>query len=713
MSLTMSRYTNALLLALGLPLAAPAAVLEADIAVFGATSGGIAAAVQATRMGRSVVLLESGRYLGGLTTGGLGATDIGNKAAIGGVSREFYQRIARHYARDEAWTLESRADYFARRRGSQTAATDLSATNATMWTFEPHVADLVFADLLREAKVPVHLNWRLAGARKEGARLIEITSTSGDVCRAAMFIDATYEGDLMAAAKVSFHVGREANATYGETLNGIRASTPKHQFTVAVDPYVKRGDPASGLLPFIQPGDGGRPGDGDHRVQAYNYRLCYTTNALNRLPHVAPPGYDPARYELLARYIEARLAAGRATRLDDFWHPIWMPNHKTDINNNGGFSTDFIGANYDYPAADYATRERLDREHEHYLRGFIHFLATSPRVPENIRREMARWGPAKDEFRDTAGWPRQLYVREARRLVGELVMTEHHCRGKEKVHDPVGLAAYAMDSHNCQRIVKNGRVENEGDVQVPPSSPYPISHRALVPKAAECVNLLVPVCLSASHIAYGSIRMEPVFMILGQSAATAASLALADRVPVQQVDYARLRARLLADGQVLEWTAAARAQGASRPADVATIHPRSLPGTVLDDADGVRTGDWTEGSVPGARRVGVGYLHDDNANKGGASITWTPSLPAAGLHEILILAPPHSNRASNVPVTVTIQGSAPRTFRIDQRSTTEGGFFSLGEFELPAGRGTTVTLGNAGTDGYVVADGVQFLPLGK
>lgn len=704
----MNARTLSTLAALFVAVTASSEVIVADIAVFGGTSGGIAAAIQASRMGKSVVLLEPSQYLGGLTTGGLGATDIGNKSAIGGISREFYGRIARHYARDAAWTRETRADYFAKRGSGQSAASDLTSSNATMWTFEPHVADRVYDAMLREAKVPWRLGQRLAGVKKVGAHITEISLGNGDVCRASVFIDATYEGDLMAAAKVSFHVGREANATYSETLNGIRAQTPKHQFTVPVDPYVKPGDATSGLLPFIQPGDGGKPGEGDHRVQTYNYRLCFTTNAANRLPNTPPPDYDAAKFELLARYLEALVAAGRKPRLAEFWNPIWLPNHKTDINNNGGFSTDFIGANYDYPAADYTTRARIEREHEHYIRGFIYFMATSPRVPEDMRREINQWGPAKDEFKSTGGWPRQLYVREARRLVGEVVMTEHHCRGREQATDSVGLAAYNMDSHNCQRIVKNGRAENEGDVQVAPMQPYAISYRALVPKAIECDNLLVPVSLSASHIAYGSIRMEPVFMIMGQSAATAASLVMDEGVAVQRIDYARLRTRLLADGQVLEWKGPP-----GRAADVAVINPRSLPGVVLDDADGLKQGEWQDGSLAGTRRVGAGYIHDGNANKGSISISWTPELPKAGEYEILAIAPPHANRASNVPITVRMKDGPPKTLKINQRSTSEGGFFSLGEFSLPAGKGTTVTISNAGTDGYVVADGVQFLPLAK
>ena len=681
-----------------------AEVIEADVCVFGGTSGGIAAAVQVSRMGKRAVIAEPGKFLGGLTAGGLGATDIGNKAAIGGISRDFYRRIAKHYANDSAWRWETRADYFAHRGSGQSKASDLTSADATMWTFEPHVAEIVFSNMLREAKVEVRFDQRLASARKESGRIREIVMESGNVYRAKMFIDATYEGDLMAKAGVSYHVGREANRVHGETLNGIRAETPKHQFTVAVDPYLKKGDPSSGLLPFIQPGDGGTPGEGDSRVQTYNHRLCFTTNVANRLPLAPPPNYDAAKYELLARYLEALVAVGRKPKLSEFWNPIWLPNQKTDINNNGGFSTDFIGANYDYPEGNTATRERIVREHEDYIRGFLHFLATSPRVPESMREEMRRWGPCKDEFLSTGGWPRQLYVREARRMISDVVMAERHCRGQEKAPDSLGLAAYNMDSHNCQRIVKRGRAENEGDVQVAPMSPYPISYRSLVPRAGECGNLFVPVCMSASHIAYGSIRMEPVFMIFGQSCATAACLAIDDGVPVQQVNYEKLRVRLLADKQVLEWKG-----GATATASVPPIDPKSLRGITLDDTDGVKTGDWQEGSLAGARRVGTGYLHDGNANKGGVSISWTPELSEAGEYEVVLLYPPHPNRATNVPVEVAIEGRPAKEVKVNQRSTADGGFALLGIFTLPSGKRTRVTVSNRGTDGYVVADGVQFV----
>ena len=512
---------SSVLLGGSLPMGAE--VIEADVCIYGGTSGGVMAAVQARRMGKTAVVAEFGKHLGGLSSGGLGATDIGNKAAIGGLSREFYQRLGKHYGEEESWK------------------------------FEPHVAEKAFNEMAREAGVPIFLEQRLSRVQKEGNRVAEAVMENGNVFRAKMFIDASYEGDLMAQAKVSYRVGREANSFYGETLNGVRVSTPKHQFQVAVDPYVRPGDPASGLLPFMQAGGLGNNGEGDRSVQAYNFRLCFTTNEANRLPVAPPPRYDPAKFELLARYLEALVDAGRKPQLSEFWNPIWLPNGKTDINNNGGFSTDFIAANHEYPEGDPQTRSRIWKEHEDYTRGFLTFLAMSPRVPAEMRAEMKTWGPCKDEFPDTGGWPYQLYIREARRLVSDYVMTEQNCRGLAQAPDPIGLGAYGMDSHNCRRITRNGNAFNEGDVQAHGFRPYPISYRSIVPGVGECENLFVPVCLAATHIAYGSIRMEPVFMILGQSAATAACLAIEDKVSGQQVIYEKLRSRLLRDNQILAW----------------------------------------------------------------------------------------------------------------------------------------------------------------
>ncbi len=518
----------------------------ADIVIYGGTSAGIVAAIQAQQMRKQVVLIEPSKHLGGLTTGGLGATDIGNKQVIGGLARDFYRKVHEYYARDAAWNREKPDEYNARNP-------HYSATDDTMWMFEPHVASSIYEQMLRDAGVRLKLVVgerldRQHGVKKSGQRIESITTESGREFSGRMFIDATYEGDLMAAAGVSYHVGREANSIYDETLDGAepKLNDKNHRFLKAVDPFVKPGDSSSGLLSGIHSKSVPPTGSGDKLVQAYCYRLCTTDVAENRRDWPKPADYDESRYELLLRNFEA--GDERAP-----WHPLWMPNRKTDTNNNGAFSTDFIGGNYEYPDADYATRDKIAADHRSYQQGLLWTLANNPRVPDKVRAEFKRLGLAKDEFADNDNWPTQLYVREARRMIGTYVMTEHNCRGKEVVEDSIGMGAYGMDSHNCQRYVtEDGHVQNEGDVQVAGFKPYPISYRAILPKAEECENLLVPVCLSSSHIAYGSIRMEPVFMILGQSAATAASLAQDEGVPVQKLDYKKLRERLLSDKQVLE-----------------------------------------------------------------------------------------------------------------------------------------------------------------
>ncbi|MGC9327134.1 MAG: FAD-dependent oxidoreductase [Candidatus Hinthialibacter sp.] len=528
---------------------------EYDIVIYGGTSAGVATAVQASRMGKTSVILEPGSHLGGLTSGGLGATDIGNKGAIGGVSREFYRRVADHYANDDAWIYQNRSEYKSRRESPQ---------DNSMWTFEPHAAENIMKEMAASAGVEVIYNQRLDlknGVAKENRRITSIRMESGQIYSGKMFIDATYEGDLMAKAGVSFHVGRESNATYGETLNGVQfnlfyrtkqgrtfRNAANHNFNRPISPYVVLGDPSSGLLPGVHGENPGNPGEGDHRIQAYNFRLCMTDAPENKVPFPQPENYNALRYELLLRYLQAGV-------FDVINLSTPMPNRKTDTNNYGGFSSDNIGMNYEYPNGDYQTRERIFQDHVDYQMGMMWFLCNDPRVPEDVHESMNRWGLCKDEFQDTNGWPHQLYVREARRMISDLVMTQHHCEGEKIASDPVGLAAYGMDSHHCQRFAAYGIVRNEGNVEVGVSKPYPISYQAIRPHKEECENLLVPVCVSASHIAFGSIRMEPVFMVLGQSAATAASLAIDGGLAVQDVDYQKLRTRLLEDKQILHWPA--------------------------------------------------------------------------------------------------------------------------------------------------------------
>jgi len=508
-----------------LPAVNPPRVIEADVCVYGGTPGGVMAAIQAARMGKKAVLVEFGKHIGGLTSGGLSATDGGKSA--GGISLEFYKAVGRA-------------------------------------GFHPAAAEAQFRKMLTEAQVTTFLEHRLIQAKTEAGRIVEIKMENGNRFRAKIFIDATYEGDLLAVAGVSYHVGREANSVYNETHNGVSffRKPGGNQFRKPVDPYIVPGDSKSGLLPRISQEPLGAKGDGDGRLQAYNFRMFFEKDGL---PFPKPAGYDPSQYALLLRY----MAAGG---------PCGINIHPGDVNNDDGFSTDNIGANYDWPDGPgrevtkpvpvqrhvnldqtgyltklYQLREKIYQEHITYQQGLCYFVANDPQVPEDVRGKMKAYGLTRKDFVETGGWPHQLYIREGRRMVSDYVMTEANCIGQEVPNDSIGLAEYTMDSHNVRRLVVNGKAANEGDVQKGTPHPYPVSYRAIVPKANECINLLVPVVLSSSHIAYGSIRMEPVFMVLGQSAGTAAVMAIDNNRPVQKVDYQALRTRLLADKQCLDY----------------------------------------------------------------------------------------------------------------------------------------------------------------
>jgi len=521
---------------------------RADIIVYGGTSAAVTAAVRAARDGKQVIMVSPDHHLGGLSAGGLGFTDTGNKEVIGGLSREFYHRIYLHYQQDSSWKWQKKEAYG--NKGQGTPAMD--GEERTMWIFEPHVAEQIMEDFIRENKISVYRNeWldRKAGVKKKAGKIISIRTLSGTVYEGKVFIDATYEGDLMAAAGVSYHIGREANSVYNERWNGVQTGVFQHghHFKTEIDPFKVPGDRSSGLLPGISDQPPGRKGEGDAKLQAYCFRLCLTNHPENRVTFPKPDGYDPQNYELLARVFQSGW-----TELFDKFDDI--PNRKTDTNNHGPFSTDYIGMNYDYPEASYEERKKIIKAHEDYQKGLYYFMITDTRVPAALQEKLKTWGLSKDEFKDNGNWPHQLYIREARRMAGDYVMTEHEVLGKKEVSRPIGMGSYSLDSHNTQRyITEKGFVQNEGDIGVSAPKPYSIDYRAIVPKMAECRNLLVPVCLSSSHIAYGSARMEPVFMILGESAATAASLAIDDKVSVQEVDYSTLESRLLKNNQKLRF----------------------------------------------------------------------------------------------------------------------------------------------------------------
>jgi hypothetical protein len=539
---------TALILSVGCRSESGSDTYKADVIVYGGTSSAVAAAVQVSVMGRSVIIVSPDMHLGGLSSSGLGFTDTGNKEVIGGLARQFYQLLYQHYMKPESWNWQKQSEYGNKGQGNPA----IDGENRTMWIFEPHAAEEAFETMIKQNNIKVFRDeWldRETGVVKNNGAIISIKTLSGKIFRGKVFIDATYEGDLMATARVKFTVGRESGSVYNEQWNGIQKGVYHHghYFKDNIDPYKVPGDPSSGLLPRISAETPGENGTGDKKIQAYCFRLCLTKLPENKVPITKPAGYDSTQYELLARL--------SATRWNEFfgkYDPI--PNLKTDVNNHGPFSFDNIGMNWDYPEASYERRKEIIKEHVLYQKGLLYFMATDLRIPAVVRETMNQWGYAKDEFKDNGNWPYNIYVRESRRMLGEYVMTENDVLGKRAVPKPVGMGSYTMDSHNVQRYVTpEGFVQNEGDIGVSAKQPYQIDLGAILPRKEECINLVVPVCVSSSHIAFGSIRMEPVFMILGQSAGTLASIAIKKGESIYDVPYDELKAKLESEGQILKY----------------------------------------------------------------------------------------------------------------------------------------------------------------
>ncbi|WEA01458.1 FAD-dependent oxidoreductase [Mucilaginibacter sp. SJ] len=638
-------------------------LITTDVCVYGGTSAGVIAAYTAKKMGKTVILIEPGKHLGGMSSGGLGYTDIGNKYVVTGLARDFYRRIGTHYGKFE------------------------------QWIFEPKVAEGIFNDYVKRAGFPVLFGSRLIKVKKEGNQLKEITvensykpsAATNKTIRAKVFIDCTYEGDLMARSGVSYTVGREANSQYDETINGVEL-LDKHQFPDSIDPYKVPGDAKSGLLWGISKEVLQTNGAGDKKVQAYNFRITLTNVPENRISISKPENYDPKKYELLIRLKEKQPWKS----IFDVFIISKMPNGKTDINNNGGFSTDMIGMDWEYPEADYNTRAQIWKEHEDYTKGFFYFIGNDTRIPGNIRDEMKQWGYPKDEYTDNGNWTPQLYIREARRMIGELVMTQHHCQGKEQVEDGVGMAAYGMDSHNCERLVVNGIVKNEGDVQVHGFAPYAVSYRAIVPKQKEAANLFVPVCLSASHIAYGSIRMEPVFMVLGQSSAVAACQAIDKKIAIQQVNVKEVQSLLRAD----------------------PLADGSMPEVLVDNEDSHVTGDWKTEKSGG---YGPTYLTDNSKAETAKSVRFIPEKLKKGAYHVYTYFPKVMNPATKTYITI-YDGDKATEKIINQsdlqvEGQTSGEWLPLGLYNFSGENKAYVEISNKNADGVIVADAVLFVPV--
>ena len=637
--------------------------LECDVCVYGGTASGVIAANAAARMGMDVIVIEPLSRIGGMTSGGLGRTDIGNKQVVRGLALDFYRKLGKHYG------------------------------NLENWLFEPSAALEVMEGYLDDPHIRVYTRYHLCGIEKKGTDISSILIAGGEDTlriRAREFIDAGYEGDLLAEAGVSFRIGREDNSEYGERYNGVQM-LHQHQFPDGVDPYVEPGKPESGLLWGISDQRLLPDGTGDSLVQAYNFRICLTDSLENLIPLSKPENYDPSRYELLARLYEAQ-----PDMRDINQYFIWslMPGRKTDINNRGAFSTDMIGMNYNYPTASWDEREKIIRAHRDYTLGLLWFTATDPRVPAVIRDFVGKWGLPKDEYVDSDHFTPQLYVRESRRMIGEYIATQADCENRTCVQDGIALAAYKMDSHNCQRIVvsKDGRdmVKNEGDVQVPGGVPYPISYRSITPKREECTNLLVPVCCSASHIAYGSIRMEPVFMCLGQVAGMAASLAVQKHLGrIQDVDYKEIN-KIMSVNPYLDGR---------------------VPDVLIDDPEAeVIKGNW-ERKTRG-KGYGPSFLigsPDDGAVRYSATAPVTADYAAYAYF--------HKDSALNPLTCFSFPDGQKLMVRQDELSVygpASGGWHYLRNLSLSKGELFSVEIGGDGRPGApVCADAVLLLPLNQ
>lgn len=655
------------LLTLALRSLATTNIVESDICVYGGTSGGVSAAVAAARLGKSVVLLSLNNHVGGMTASGLGVTDIGpgnDTSYVCGIAREFYKRVGTNY----------------------------SSTNLVIW-FEPHVAENVFQQMLAGAAVNVYSNRLLAAATMVSNRITQITMQDGSVFRAKQFIDTTYEGDLMAAAGATFTWGREGTNVYNESLAGIRGLGGSYSY----DPYVTPGNPASGLLPLVQTNTSGNVGDGDKRLQTYNFRLCLTQNATNKIAIIAPTNYSEANYELVRRYITNRVAVNGSVSLANVIDiQTIIPNGKTDINARDELSTDYIGYNHTWATNSYAGREQLRAAHENYIRGLLYFYATSTNVPANLNADAQSWGLAKDEFTDTGGWPWQIYVREARRMVSDYVMTQSNAEARVTAPDSICLARYNIDSHGVQRLASGNNARWEGSIGGTPPYPYPISYRAIIPRTGECQNVFCTFALSASHVAFASCRMEPVFMMTSQAAGTAAAFAIDDHIPAQQLNYAKLSAQLRADGQLLDWAAATSATN----------------GYILDQSGSgtANSGGWTAGANAGGWNGD--YWHDNATSKGTRWVSYTPTLPTNGTYEVYAWWVESSNRATNTPIDIVHVAGTNRVL-VNQKIAS-GGWFKLLTTNFNAGTSGKVFVRNDNTavGTYCIADGIRFQPIG-
>jgi len=678
-------------------------VLGYDVVIYGGNPSAIVAAVQTKRMGKTVAVISPSSNLSGLLGNDLGWKHTHRKDVIGGVAREFYHRVWRHYQSPDSWKWQKSEEFG--NQGQGTPAID--GSRRTMWVFEPKLAEQILESWLVEYEIEIFRDERLErekGVEIKAGKIRSITTLSGKIFKGEVFIDCSYEGDLMAASKVDYRVGREGNDVYQETLNGVQVNQSLiNQFVNRIDPFGKVGDPTSGLLPRISMWKPVKDGEGDYKIPAYHFPLCLTRVEENKFPFPKPQEYDPFQYELLLRTLK------RGSK------PIWVhsdpvPNAKIYTQGYGSFSINNIGMNYGYPEGTYQERENIIREHLNYQQGYFYFLCNDQRVPLEIREGMKEWGLARDEFTQSNHWPEQLNICHARRMMGEFILTENHIKRRKRTPRPVALVFNPIKSNHVQRYVTsdesgNFHVLNEGGFEAELEGPYSISYDSLIPREEQCTNLLVPVCMSASYVAYSSLCGDDVFMMLGQVAATAAVVALEQQKPLQRISYSKLKERLLEDGQVLE------SKSQKYLSKGVGVSPDSLSGVVVDGNLVEFEGEWTESSSL-RPFVGTSYFHDGNGGKGTKSAKFPFVAPSDGLHEVKVSFSSFGNRAGNLNYEIKHQEGISK-ISVDQRKPQliSNLWFSLGTFSLTKGEQYYVRLSNENTEGYVVADAVQIIGL--
>ena len=636
-----------------------------DVVVYGATAGGTIAAIAAAEEGAAVLLIEPGRHVGGMVTGGLSHNDYGDRSVIGGMALEFYKKVADHY--------KAPLYYW---RGP-----------------EPHVGERIFLDWLEAAGVEIRFGNRVEEVVTRDHRIESIGLTGGDRISGRVFIDATYEGDLMARAGVSYAVGREGVRDFGESWAGRRAIMPDgHQMLPRVSSFDEKGD----LLPLIHPEPMVAEGEADAGIQGYGFRLIVTDEPSNRVSFPVPDLYDPADYALVARYYQVHPGAGNMVHL---WPTL--PGGKSDMNSSGPISTNVVnGLNWEYPDAEYNRRDEIWQKMKDYTLGLLYFLSYDPAVPERIRKETQEIGLCRDEFTDNGHWPHQLYIRVARRMIGEYFMTQHDLETDTVKYDAIGMGSYNIDVRHVQRtFVPVSRfpelhyeVYNEGYISIP-VAPYEIPYRALLPSYGECRNLIVPVCISASHVAYASVRMEPQYMIMGHAAGIAAAMAAREGREVHLVDIARLQEKLAAGNQVLSLQD--NIYGAFGFGDEIIID-NNMRRFIS------KSGNWSGVETEHNGRYQMNYARNDTGKGWFSFIPW---LEEGGRYRVSIWYPSDASYVSDAAVRIIHTGGTTQV-TLDQRES-GGKWIPLGDFELEAGFRVVVTVVAEGTTRPVVADAVK------